>query len=107
MPDYKESSVAGTQWQRCHGVYLQNTYGQTPLITLREEQVTAIGDQTFFKDMGQMQFPFEQGATIPLLNPLTGQPTGGTITMGEVYAIMWSLYMQKAAERDAAQGATP
>jgi len=37
-----------------------------------------------------------------LLDPTTGNPVGATISHGEVYAVLWSLYMALAAERDAA-----
>ena len=38
----------------------------------------------------------------PLLDPATGNPVGATLSHGEVYAVLWSLYMALAAERDAA-----
>jgi hypothetical protein len=38
----------------------------------------------------------------PLLDPTTGNPVGVTLSHGEVYAMLWSLYMALAAERDAA-----
>lgn len=102
MADYKESTVSGTQWQRCWGVYIQNLYGTTPHVTLREEQVTVVSGATFQKDVGQIDFPFDPAATITLLNPETGEPFGATMTMGEMYVALWSLYMERAAARDAA-----
>ena len=100
MADYKETSVSGTQWQRCWGVYIQNIYGAVPTISLREEKVTVIGNDKFFNDMGQIDFPFDPNATIQILNPVDGSPTGNSTTMGEMYVALWSLYMAKAAERD-------
>ncbi len=44
----------------------------------------------------------DPSATFPLLDPSTGNPVGATISHGEVYAVLWSLYMALAAERDAA-----
>lgn len=103
MPDYRESSVSGTQWQRCHAVHIQNPHGAVPRVTLREEQITLLSGEKFVKDMGQIDFPFDPNASITLLNPETGEPLGATMTMGQMYVALWSLYMQKAAERDAAQ----
>jgi hypothetical protein len=103
MADYKESNVSGTQWQRCNGVYIQNSYKNVPNITLREEKVTEIGEELFFKDMGQIDFQFNPNAVIQLLNPVDGTPTGATMSMGEMYIALWSLYMTKAAERDTVQ----
>ena len=102
MANYKESAVSGTQWQRCWGVYIQNLRDSVPHITLSEEQVTIVGDQSFTKDMGHIDFQFDPAAEITLLNPVTGVATGETITMGEMYVALWSLYMGRAASRDAA-----
>ena len=102
MADYKESTVSGTQWQRCWGVYIQNLHGTVPRVTLREEQITLLGGEKFSKDMGQIDFPFDPNASITLLNPETSEPLGATMTMGQMYVALWSLYMAKAAERDAA-----
>lgn len=101
MADYKQSEVSGSQWQRCWGVYIQNLMNSTPVITLREEQVTVVGDQTFTKDMGQMTMNFDPTASIELLDTTTGDPTGSSISMLDMYQALWSLYMAKAVERDA------
>jgi hypothetical protein len=37
-----------------------------------------------------------------MLNPETGEATGATVTHAELYAILFSLYMQTAVERDGA-----
>jgi hypothetical protein len=102
MPDYKESSVTGTQWQRCNDVHIRNPLGQTPTVAMAEELVTAMGAQTYSKPVGYLSFPFVPSETIVILNPLTGQITGQTMTMQDVYVALWSVYMAKAAERDAA-----
>lgn len=101
MPDYKESSVSGTQWQRCNAVVVSNPYGEVPTITLREEQITTVGGQQFRQDRGGIEFPFDPAYVVNLKNPVTGEALGATMTCQEIYVALWSMYMQKAAERDA------
>lgn len=102
MPDYKESTVAGTSWQRCHTVKINNPYDEQPFIEFLEEKVITLEGQSIKQWIGQCEKPFVPTDTFPLLDPVTNTPTGGTMTHGEFYAILYSLYMQTAQERDAA-----
>lgn len=101
MADYKETNVTGTQWQRCCAVHIQNTYGQTPQVTMQEEQLTAVNGQLFQKGASGLNITYDPTELIPLLNPLTGVATGASMSQGQIYAALWSLYMTKAAARDA------
>lgn len=102
MPDYKETSVNGTQWQRCRTVIIDNAYQRTPQITFQEEKLTNVNGELFQQGAGGINVPFDAAKVITLLDPATGEPTGGTMTFGEMYVAMWSLYMQEALQRDAA-----
>lgn len=104
MPDYKETTVNGTQWQRCCAIHISNPYGRTPQITLQEERLTTINGELFQQSAGGINLDFDPEAEIPLLNTATGEPLGWSMSQGELHAALWSLYMMKAAERDAAQG---
>lgn len=42
--DYKESSVAGTSWQRAVRVVVENPYGGVPSINIVEEKAVNLGD---------------------------------------------------------------
>ena len=99
--NYKENSVAGTQWQRCCAVHIQNTYGQTPQITLQEERLTEVNGQLFQQGAVGLNITFDPAAVIPLLNPADGTPLGQSMTQGQIHIALWSLYMQAAAARDA------
>lgn len=103
MADYKETTVNGTQWQRCRTVIIDNSYGRQPVITFQEEKLTNVNGELFQQGAGGLNVPFDPSKVITLLDPATGQPTGQTITFGEMYVGMWSLYMQEAFARDEAQ----
>ena len=102
MADYRETDVSGTQWQRCCAVHIQNPYGQTPQITLQEEQLTTVNGQLFQKGAGGINITFDPNEVINLLNPATGEALGTTMTHGQMYTALWSLYIAKADARDAA-----
>ena len=102
MPDYKESQVAGTRWQRCNRIVINNPYGAMPSIRFDEEERIALGDRTLGSSVGGIIKDFDNPAlTFPLRNPATGEATDTTMTYGDVYAVLWSLYIALAAERDA------
>ena len=105
MPDYKESQVAGTRWQRCNRITINNPYGAMPTIRFDEEERIAVGEQTIGNPVGGILKDFDDPErTFPLCNPMTGESTGATATYGEVYVLLWSLYMALATERDAEVG---
>lgn len=100
--DYQETTVAGKQWKRCYAIDIQNPYGQTPTVTMHEEVITQVNDAVFHQRTGNVQVPFDPSAEIALLDPATGAPLGVTMTQGQIHVALWSLYMTKALERDAA-----
>jgi hypothetical protein len=112
--NYQETTVSGTSWTRCRAVTITNPLpgrGPVQAITGIEEGPTAFfqeekvvsndGSQTTV-DTGSCRKAFYPAATIPMLNPETGEATGATVTHAELYAILFSLYMQTAVERDGA-----
>ena len=102
MADYKETIVSGTQWQRCCAINIQNSYGRTPQITMQEERLTNVNGEMFQQGAGGINLEFNPDEVIPLLNPVDGSPIGQTMTQAQIHIALWSLYMMKAAERDAA-----
>ena len=102
MPDYKESAVSGKQWQRCRAIEIDNPYGAMPVVRFFEEMRTQVGGQSVSVPVGGITQNFDDpGKIFQLCNPMTGEQTGQTMTHGEVYAVLWSLYMALAEERDA------
>lgn len=101
MPNYKETEVVGSQYQRARLIQINNELNQTPFITFCEERVTVLPDKEFHEDVGQLTCSFDPVGEIVLINPETDEATGATISHAEFYAIVYSLYKQLAIERDA------
>lgn len=104
MPNYNESSVAGTKWQRCHEVRISNPFGGAPVAIFNEEAVVAVdGAEVIRRSLGACSAAFDAAAgSIPLVNPMTGELTGTSVSHADLYVILHSLYLQTAAARDAA-----
>lgn len=103
MPDYKQTTINGTSWQRAWRVECENPLQGQRKITFHEEQVLNAGNQQIRTPVGSVSVQFDlQNAltTFPLLDPDTGAQLG-TATYAQVYRMLHSLYMHSAAERDA------
>lgn len=102
MPDYKEAPVSGTQWSRCNGIYISNPIGGQPVVNWQEETVVDVGGKRYVEVGVCLSAPFDPAQVIELRDPATGELTGQTATGMDVYAILFSGYMQAALARDAA-----
>lgn len=110
MPNYNETSVSGTRWTRCREIHIQNPHASrgVPTVTFVEEEVINMGsdymplpkDHTVFPTINTIMF--DPAAVINVYDPVTCQPTGTTMSMGEVYVALFSAYMTEATKRDAA-----
>lgn len=103
MPDYKQTTINGTSWQRAWRVECENPLQGQRQITFHEEQVLNAGNQQIRTPVGSLrvQLTADNALTsFPLLDPDTGAQLG-TATYAQVYRMLHSLYMHSAAERDA------
>ena len=105
--NYQESTVTGTSWVRCKAVTISNPLegadDAAPSVNFYEEKVVVSdGDYTRIP-VGGCRKVFDAAGVITVLNPDTDAPTGSTMTHGELYAVLYSLYMQTALERDMGQ----
>lgn len=110
--NYKQSAVSGVSWVRCKAVTVTNPLdpvvdpilgtSRGPTAYFQEEKVVNVDGSNILTDVGSCQKEFQIEAEIPLLDPNTGLPTGKSVTHGELYTILFSLYMQTAVERDSA-----
>lgn len=99
--NYQESAVTGTKWKRCVRLVCGNPYGGTPVVSFEEEEAVNVGDKTLtFPIRDVFIKPFSAAGSFALLNPLTGIPTGQTMTHAELIGVLYSLYIACATERD-------
>ena len=113
MANYNESNVSGTLWQRCRTVTITNPLAGTetdphtgeaagPIAYFQEQEVVSLpGGRLIIKDIGGCKKAFSAQAQIALRDPATGELTGETYSHAALYAVLYSLYMQTALERDA------
>ena len=108
MPDYKETTVAGTAYTRAHQVVIANPSVGTKAISFYEEQVINLADEQIIRQQGGVQEPFtadNANEEFALINPIDGTPIGMTMEYKDVHVALHSLYYHVAAKRDAAVAA--
>lgn len=105
MADYQESNVSGTMWRRAHKIIINNGYEKTKGIIFRESDAVLLGDKYIETPAGSVYAsltPETATEQIPLRDPETGADLGQTFTPMQLYAMLYSLYLHQAEERDAA-----
>lgn len=107
MADYKESTVTGTRWSRCRQIRIDNPHSSqgVPTVQFVEEDAIDLGGAvgvivTPSKLRPIYSIQFDPAEVVDLYDPITGEKTTQTITMGEIYALIFSAYMTHAARRD-------
>ena len=106
MPDYKAAQVAGSKWQRCHRLTIENTFETTPRVIFEEEVIVNMGaGELVSKPVNSIveEFaPDKYTTQFDVLNPITGEAIG-TAQYQDVYGLLHSLYIHLAQDRDAAE----
>lgn len=110
--NYKETTLSGTSWMRCRCVTITNPLAGSefdhnnnplgPVAYFQEQKVISMDGTQSMIDAGSCLKAFDPVAAIPMRDPTTGDLTGSTVTHADLYAILFSLYMQTALERDGA-----
>lgn len=102
MPEYKESSVTGSSYQRGRSIYLENPKGGNPSILIREERVTNLGDREITEHAGEiLKTVDDMSVVFDLRNPQTNEVIPGqTATYQDLYVLLYSLYWKLALDRD-------
>lgn len=105
--DYRSTDVVGSSYQRARSLYFENPKGGTPSLLIREERVTTLADREICEHAGEINIsiPVEQMSTeFQLRNPTNNDPVpNGTMTYGDLYVALFSLYWHLAEARDAQQ----
>ncbi len=101
MSNYKQTALTGESYQRCRLVEINNPYNKIPTVTFTEERITTLGENTL-RDQpdAPIQVTFAPEKIIDIYDPLTLLPTGSTVTMGEIYVLLFSAYLCYAHVRD-------
>jgi hypothetical protein len=106
MADYQESTLTGQAWQRCHQIVIDHRRGVTPTVRFDEERVVALDDGSEVRTpRGTLTLDYDPARLIPLRDPLSGEPTGETVSYAAAYQLLYSAYLDAALARDAAQQA--
>lgn len=101
-----QQPVAGESYVRCPQVIIDNRLGRPPVVTFHREQVIGIeGGHAQRYPLTPKPLPFDPAASVPVIDPETGEPTGATITQGELYALVFSVFVD--AETTPAEEETP
>lgn len=98
--NYKEQLEQGQVWTRCYRVEVSNPYNGIPSVNMMEETLISISGETITKPGRLLTKTFNSSETVELVNPLTGEPLGATITHQDLYVMLFSLWLKTAKERD-------
>lgn len=101
--NYRETTGSATSWRRASAVSITNPLNnvQNATITFTEEDVIQKGVNILTTPAGGITAQFSEVSSFNLLNPTTGAVVG-SMTPAELYAILYSLYIKVATDRDAA-----
>lgn len=104
MSNYQETTTTGavTSWRRARQIILDNPISGAPAATCYEQEATRLPDGTTIEkttDTLRVEMT-DPTVEIPLIDPATFEPTETTITAGEVWRAMASLYLWLARARD-------
>lgn len=100
---YKRQNAEVSTYLRANKIVMNNPLSGIPDIHIYEERVLDMAGEVSTRPVTIFSKPFSptNAATeFALLDPETFSPTGQTVTYADVYAIIASLYMSLAHERD-------
>ena len=90
--------IAGEAYRRCNQMIIDNPLNGFPSVAFGQETIIGAGSgQVAHIPLQPIQMPFDPAGVIPIINPQTGRPTGGTISHGEIYALIYSAYLAAAS----------
>lgn len=89
-----QKPLAGESYTRCPQVVIDNRIGKAPTVTFSREQVFGTADGSVMRQpLPPNVLAFNPQASVPVIDPETGEPTGATITQGELYALVFSVFV--------------
>lgn len=104
MAAYKEITETGdiTRWNRARQIVCDNPIEGAPGITVYEHEATRLPDGSVIeKTIGNLSYAMtDPTIEIPLIDPATFEQTETTMTAGQIWLAMASLYIWLATQRD-------
>jgi hypothetical protein len=89
-----QTPVVGEAYIRCPQVVIDNRLGHAPTVTFHRERIIGLdGGATITQPMSPRDVSYDAAAVVPVLNPMTGEPTGQTVTQGDLYALIYSVFV--------------
>lgn len=103
MSKYIEQQINAQAYQRCKKITIYNPYNETPTVQFEEEQIFKRPDGSALKENLSTitKIVSNYGETFPVYNPVTQAKTGQMGSVAQLYALIWSVYMNEAVQRDA------
>lgn len=105
--DYREEIVTTKTWRRSYRIEILNPYLGVPALRFDEEDMREAEGVVSSSDAPGVFCSFDPSRIVPLVDPVTLEPTGDSISMGACYMALFSLYINLARARDAAAEGTP
>ncbi len=102
MLKYKERSVTGLAHTRWHQAVIQNPVAGALSIIFNEQEVFETDSKTLSLGTSTLKVEFDPSGQVPLLDLTTGEPTGEFVSQPMAAQVLFSLYADAAAKRDAA-----
>lgn len=105
MPEFAmlgREEAQGRTWRRLQGLSLSTPYGQPPQAVFQQERAIGVGDHVATIYDRSLPVPADPAHAFPVLDPSTGQPSGQTATVGQLTALIYSLYAQLSDAAEAA-----
>jgi hypothetical protein len=103
MSKYVESPANIAAYQRCKQITIYNPFLQPPTVVFHEEQVLKRPDgSVLYDNLGLLTKNITNFYEVfPIYNPTTQVKTGQMANVAQLYAMIWSVYMNEAVHRDA------
>ena len=104
MPNYQETTDSGDiiTWNRARQIVCDNPITGAPGVTIHETKAIRLPDGTTFEPgVGSLSYAMDDPSVeIPLINPDTWEQTAQTMTAGQIWLAMASVYIWMAKQRD-------
>lgn len=105
MSLYAQTPIAnGSTYKRAISIVIDNSLGRPePYVTYNEESVVLSNNTPIFsRPDGMLTGTVNLSANIALRDPFTGELTGSELPVVTLYQALYSDYVNRALERDAA-----